>query len=206
MGSSTDKRSNDLRHYVELSDYYISETEVTQELWLAVVGTDSPSRFKGYDLPVENVDWNDCARFMILLNSYFSQYQFNLPTEAQWEFAACGGVSGFKYSGGNDLVNRGWYEGNSGVTTHPVKSLRPNSLGLYDMSGNVAEWCKDFFDDYKEYDQYDPEGPTSGKKNVIRGGAWNSKSSECRTNVRSSQKTKTHTSACGFRIVMKIKK
>ena len=128
-------------HSVTLSSYYIGKTEVTQALWQAVMGS-NPSNFKGSNLPVECVCWNDCQEFIQKLNSLTGR-NFRLPTEAEWEFACRGGNNsrGYKYSGSNNLGSVAWYDDNSGGQTHPVATKAPNELGIYDMSGNVWEWC-----------------------------------------------------------------
>ena len=174
-------------HRVTLSDYYIGETEVTQALWQAVMD-DNPSYFKG-DLqrPVEYVSWNDCQEFIEKLNTLTGQY-FRLPTEAEWEYAARGGnkSKGYKYAGSNDIDDVAWYSANSGSTSHPVKSKTPNELGLYDMSGNVWEWCGDRYyeRDYKSLPQTNPTGPTTGSNRVFRGGSWDYYAKSCRVSYR----------------------
>lgn len=160
-------------HSVTLSDYYIGETEVTQELWQAVMGS-NPSIFTGnMQRPVEVVSWNDCQTFITKLNELTGE-SFTLPTEAQWEYAARGGKStkGYLYSGSNSIADVAWYSGNSSNTTHPVKSKSPNELGLYDMSGNVWEWCADWYGSYSSTSQTNPVGPITGSNRVLRGGSW----------------------------------
>ncbi len=159
-------------HSVTLSSYYIGKTEVTQALWQAVMGS-NPSNFKGADLPVECVSWNDCQEFIKKLNRLTGR-NFRLPTEAEWEFACRGGNNsrGYKYSGSNDIDNVAWYDGNSGDQTHPVGTKAPNELGIYDMSGNVWEWCSDWYADYTSYSQTNPKGSQSGSYRVNRGGSW----------------------------------
>lgn len=162
-------------HQVSLSDYYIGETQVTQALWKAVMG-ENPSEFKrNPNRPVENVSWNDCQRFIEKLNGLTGK-SFHLPTEAQWEFAARGGNlgknKGFKYAGSDILNEVAWYEGNSKGKSHPVAQKDANELGLYDMSGNVWEWCQDWFGDYTDEPQTDPKGPENGSFRVYRGGSW----------------------------------
>lgn len=184
----TKKAEEDERpaHQVTLSTYYIGETEVTQELWKAVMGS-NPSNFKGANLPVEQVNWDDCQTFIRKLNSLTGK-TFRLPTEAEWEFAARGGnkSQGYKYSGSNTLVNVAWYIDNSGNKTHPVKTKSPNELGIYDMSGNVWEWCQDWYGSYSSASQTNPTGPSSGSLRVCRGGSWNNRSSarSCRVSYR----------------------
>lgn len=155
-----------------LSDYFIGETQVTQALWQAVMGS-NPSKFKGDNLPVERVSWNDCQDFIRKLNSLTGQ-TFRLPTEAEWEFAARGGnkTHGYKYSGSNIIKDVAWYDDNSNDKTHDVATKQPNELGLYDMSGNVWEWCSDWDGEYCSIDKKNPQGPTSGSSRVRRGGSW----------------------------------
>ena len=174
-------------HRVTLSDFSIGETEVTQALWLAVMGT-NPSYFTpryGYteDLsrPVETVTWNDCQTFISKLNELTGMH-FRLPTEAEWEFAARGGnkSKGYKYAGSNRIGEVAWYWDNipsqtsrtPGYGTQPVRTKKANELGLYDMSGNVWEWCRDKYGDYSSAAQTNPTGPTSGSLRVRRGGSW----------------------------------
>ncbi|MCI7407838.1 MAG: SUMF1/EgtB/PvdO family nonheme iron enzyme [Bacteroidales bacterium] len=160
-------------HSVTLSDYYIGETEVTQELWEAVMGS-NPSYFEGDNQrPVENVSWNDCQKFIKKLNRLTGK-EFRLPTEAEWEYAARGGKysRGYKYSGSNNADEVAWYDSNSGSKTHPVKTKKDNELGLYDMSGNVWEWCNDWYGGYQSYSQTNPTGPSEGESRVLRGGGW----------------------------------
>lgn len=156
-------------HKVKLSPYYIGQTEVTQELWVAVMG-DNPSLFKGADLPVEHITWDHCKEFISRLNNLTGE-KFRLPTEAEWEFAARGGnlSKDFIYSGSNNLFNVAWFSDNSNGTTHPVATKQPNELGIYDMNGNVEEWCNDFAGDYNSADQTNPTGLSSGEYHSIRG-------------------------------------
>lgn len=166
-------------HEVTLSDYYIGQTEVTQALWKAVMGS-NPSGHKGDNLPVENVSWNDCQEFIQKLNQLTGK-QFRLPTEAEWEYAARGGRKsrGYKYAGGNNIDSVAWYCGNSGGT-HPVATKQANELGVYDMSGNVWEWCSDWYGDYQSSSQSDPQGPSSGSFRVDRGGSYYNDAGYCR--------------------------
>ena len=163
-------------HSVTLSDYYIGETEVTQELWQAVMGS-NPSWFKGDNQrPVERVSWNDCQKFIKKLNQLTGK-EFRLPTEAEWEYAARGGKYSkdyvYKYSGSKNADEVAWYSYNSRGETHPVKTKKANKLGLYDMSGNVWEWCNDWWECYQSNSQTNPTGPSKGERRVLRGGSWN---------------------------------
>jgi len=160
-------------HEVELSTFYIQTTEVTQELWEAVMGK-NPSYFKtSARNPVTHVDWKDCQRFIKKLNSITGK-KYRLPTEAEWEYAARGGnmSRGYVYAGSDDLNKVAWHHYNSGLKTHPVGQLGANELGLYDMSGNVSEWCSDWFGDYESKAQKNPKGSKKGKSRVVRGGSF----------------------------------
>ena len=160
-------------HQVTLTSYMIGETEVTQELWLAVMGT-NPSKHTG-DLqkPVDNVNWNDCQEFIGRLNELTGK-SFRLPTEAEWEYAARGGDKGhgYKYAGSDNIDDVGWISSNAESTTHPVACLQPNELSLYDMTGNVDEWVADYWGDYTSASQTNPTGPENGTDRVYRGGSW----------------------------------
>ena len=171
-------------HSVTLSGYYIGKTEVTQALWKAVMGS-NPSDFKGDDLPVVNVSWDDCQEFIEKLN-YLTGQNFRFPTEAEWEFACRGGNNslGYKYSGSDNIDNVAWYDGNSGDKTHPVATKSANELGIYDMSGNVWEWCCDWYGDYTSGAQTNPKGPGSGSIRVFRGGSWFYSAWCCRSSYR----------------------
>lgn len=171
-------------HSVTLSSYYICKYEVTQALWRAVMGS-NPSYFKGDNLPVEQVSWNDCQTFINRLNSYTGR-NFRLPTEAEWEFAARGGNYSrhYKYSGSNYIGDVAWYVGNRGNRTHPVGTKQANELGLYDMSGNVWEWCSDWYGSYSSYSQSNPTGANSGSYRVKRGGGWFNGAGICRASYR----------------------
>ena len=170
---------------VTLSSFSIGKYEVTQEEWEAVMGK-NPSEFKGAKRPVENVSWDDCQEFIRKLNQLTGK-QFRLPTEAEWEFAARGGnrSSGFIYSGSDNLGSVAWYSDNSNSETHPVGQKQANELGLYDMSGNVYEWCQDWYGDYSSSSQTNPKGPSSGSDRVNRGGSWGDDAGGCLCRVSS---------------------
>ena len=191
-------------HKVTLSDYYIGETQVTQALWKAVMG-DNPSFFKGDDnLPVEKVSWEDIVeRFIPALNRKTGR-TFRLPTEAEWEYAARGGnkSKGYKYSGSDNIDEVAWYDGNSRDKTHPVRGKKANELGLYDMSGNVWEWCHDWYGDYSSGAQTDPKGPDKGSIRVLRGGSWCSGERYCRVSDRDSDAPGDRNDVIGFRLVL----
>ena len=176
-------------HQVTLTDYYIGQTQVTQALWKAVMG-DNPSKFTGDNLPVEQVSWKDCQIFIEKLNSMLSKElggkRFALPTEAQWEYAARGGnqSKGYTYAGSKEIDDVAWCIHNSGKQTHPVAQKRPNELGLYDMSGNVWEWCQDWYGNYSSNAQTNPQGPARGTNRVFRGGSWRYFTEYCRVSYR----------------------
>ena len=223
MGATSEQGSNvtsdeELVHQVTLSDYYIGKYEVRQSEWEVVMGN-NPSYFKGDDLPVEGVSWSDCHEFIERLNA-LTGLSFKLPTEAQWEYAARGGrwSKGYKYSGSNDLEEVGWSWENSGVQvltgewdekkvkknhcqTHPVGEKHPNELGLYDMSGNVWEWCQDWYGYYNRNTQVDSAGPARGSYRVARGGCWFRDAWFCRVSYRNCQTPVHCYSYLGFRLV-----
>lgn len=190
-------------HKVTLSDYYIGQTEVTQALWKAVMGS-NPSDSKGDNLPVEQVSWDDCQVFIQNLNQLTGK-QFRLPTEAEWEYAARGGRKsrGYKYAGGNDIGLVAWYEDNSGNETHPVATKQANELGIYDMSGNVWEWCSDRYGDYQSSSQSDPQGPSSDSIRVGRGGSYYIGARSCRVSGRDFSAPDSRDSGLGLRLSCK---
>ena len=189
-------------HQVTLSTFYIGKYEVTQAEWKAVMGT-NPSHFKGDNLPVEFVSWDDCQEFIRKLNELTGK-QFRLPTEAEWEYAARGGKRsyGAKYAGGGDIGNVAWYKENSNSTTHPVGLKRANELGLYDMTGNVWEWCQDRYGKYSSTSQTNPQGPGSGRDRVLRGGCWGNVARYCRLSGRIYDFPGIRTNGIGLRLVL----
>lgn len=189
-------------HQVTLSPYYIGETPVTQSLWKEVTGK-TRSRFKGDQKPVEYVSWNDCQEFIKKLNQKTGK-KFRLLTEAEWEFAARGGNKSkhTQYSGSNNIDEVAWYVRNSGSETHPVKQKKPNELGIYDMSGNVWEWCQDWYDDYKKDSQTNPTGPSSGSRRVRRGGSWDCDARRCRLSYRGSISPGNTDGGLGLRLAL----
>ena len=183
-------------HQVTLSDYAIGQTEVTQALWEAVMGS-NPSLFTSDpNRPVERVTWDECQEFITRLNALTGK-QFRLPTEAEWEFAARGGnkSQGYKYAGSNNIDEVAWYLDNSYAVgsgspdfgTHIVGTQKANELGLYDMSGNVWEWCQDYYGDYGSEAQFNPTGPETGTNRMRRGGGWDLENASCRVSHRSNR-------------------
>ena len=190
-------------HRVTLTNnYYIGKYEVTQALWQAVMGS-NPSCFKGDDLPVERVSWNDCQDFISKLNSITGK-RFRLPTEAEWEYAARGGKKsrGYQYSGSNTLGDVAWYSDNSGSKTHAVGTKQPNELGIYDMAGNVDEWCQDRYGSYSSSPQTNPTGAASGSDRVTRGCDWFFLAWDCRTSCRGFRASGDRFNYLGLRLVL----
>ena len=208
MGATSEQGSDALDdekpvHSVTLSDYYIGQTEVTQELWEAVMGS-NPSYFTGDNRrPVEKVSWDDCQEFIEKLNRLTGK-NFRLPTEAEWEYAARGGnkSGGYKYSGSDNEVDVAWYCGNSGDETHPVAQKQANELRLYDMSGNVCEWCEDLEGKYLSDSQTNPIGANKGSYRVIRGGSWFDNARSVRVSFRDSSKPSYRYDYVGFRLAL----
>lgn len=172
MGSETGHPDECPVHEVTLSDFEIGKYPVTQAQWVEIMGS-NPSHFKGDDLPVESVSWEDVQLFIEKLNEK-TGLNYRLPSEAEWEYAARGGQlsNGFKYAGSDNLNDVAWYRGNSGSKTHPVGLKASNELGIYDMSGNIYEWCADWYDSYTSDSQTNPIGPLTGDCRVVRVGSW----------------------------------
>lgn len=210
-------------HEVKLSDYYIGETEVTQELWDAVTGMPL-SQFAGNkQLPVESVSWEEVQVFVKMLTKK-TGLKFCLPTEAQWEFAARGGCSsgGFQYAGSDNVDDVAWYGASlrpeestcpdsialgvyvdrERAHTYPVAQKQPNELGIYDMSGNVAEWTADFYAPYTDRKQKNPKGPSYGTQRIFRGGCWYFGEWACRVAQRQGAHEKSHYRNLGFRLAL----
>jgi formylglycine-generating enzyme required for sulfatase activity len=202
---SGDGMENELPvHTVTLDTFYLGRYAVTQAQWLRLTD-ENPSRFEGGDLPVEQVTWDDaCAFARHLTQACDGRYRFDLPTEAQWEFAARSGGKPELYAGGDDIDRLAWYEGNSGGHTQPVGTKSPNGLGVYDMSGNVWEWCRDTFsaDAYARSASHNPVMNTKGPDRVIRGGSWNLDAWSARCARRFSFRADLFGPGLGFRLAM----
>lgn len=197
-------------HSVTLSNYYIGETEVTQALWLAVMGSwpsTAPSSTYGLgdNFPAYCISWDDVQNFITTLNSLTGQ-NFRLPTEAEWEYAARGGNQshGYKYSGSNTVGDVAWYSTNSSSKTHAVKSKLPNELGIYDMSGNVCEWCQDRWGGYSSGSQTNPTGSSTGSHRVFRGGSWGGSARGCRVSYRTHDNPDGRGYGLGFRLALSL--
>jgi formylglycine-generating enzyme required for sulfatase activity len=206
MGSPPDEKGrqdDELQHVVKLTHAFrIGVTEVTQAQWEAVMGYNR-SNFKGADLPVEKVSWRDVVAFCEKLSEKEGK-TYRLPTEAEWEYACRAGATG-AFSGTGNIDDMAWYETNSEEQTHPVTTKKPNAWGLYDMHGNVSEWCSDYYEpDYPEVTVADPTGPTDGKYHVVRGGSWGRFVRSCRCAARSSFPTSYQLKQTGFRVVMEV--
>ena len=199
MGSNSGDSDEKPIHTVTVSSFYMDKTEVTQAEYRKVMGK-NPSKFSGCDdCPVENVSWHDA-------NEYAKKVGKRLPTEAEWEYAARGGnkSKGYRYSGSNTISSVGWYDNNSDWKTHPVAQKQPNELGLYDMSGNVWEWCSDWYgeESYSSSPQNNPQGPNSGEYRVLRGGSWGSLDGSCRVANRNGSDPGSRYYDLGFRLVL----
>ena len=207
MGSTNGEEWEQPVHSVTLSDYYIGETEVTQELWLAVMG-EAPDGCgywtygSGADRPAYWVTWYQSQEFISKLNEMTGR-TFRLPTEAEWEFAARGGnqSKGYVFSGSNDIDDVAWYNLNS-TTTPPVAKKTPNELGLYDMSGSLWEWCSDWASPYSNEAQTNPTGADRGRARVLRGGFWLEGKDNCRVAYRSAANPRDQAPGIGFRLAL----
>ncbi|MFH1915521.1 MAG: SUMF1/EgtB/PvdO family nonheme iron enzyme, partial [Pseudomonadota bacterium] len=202
MGSNDGDSDEKPVHEVCVGGFWLGKYEVTQAEWKALMGS-NPSHFKGDRNPVEMVSWDDAQSFIRKLNSS-GNGRFRLPTEAEWEYAARSGGKNEKYAGGNDVGRVAWYDGNSGRRTHPVGGKAPNGLGLYDMSGNVWEWCEDWYDKdaYSKHANSNPisNNHASGTR-VLRGGCWYSYPSDVRSANRIRSFPGSRSSSFGFRVV-----
>ncbi|MCL2131340.1 MAG: SUMF1/EgtB/PvdO family nonheme iron enzyme [Lentimicrobiaceae bacterium] len=206
MGCTFDECWDDGRelptHQVTLSSFKIAKCLVTQKQWISIMGK-NPSQFKGDDLPVEMVSWEDVQTFIQKLNIITGKH-YRLPTEAEWEYAARGGNKsrGYKYSGGSDLNTVAWYWGNSGNQTHPVGTKMANELEIYDMTGNVWEWCQDRYGSYNNSPVTNPQGPNYGINRVLRGGCWHSATTFCRISDRTGAIPSYRGNNSGFRLAL----
>jgi len=209
------------QHYVTLTQsYYMQTTEVTQGQWLAVMGGTNPSHFSscGMDCPVEEVSWNDAQNFIDALNAREHRINchttpntcYHLPTEAQWEYAARAGTVTAFYNGeitgqcdsNSNLDKIGWYSHNSDSKTHPVAQKLANSFGLYDMAGNVEEWCRDRYNNYPDGPVTNPTGTASGTYRVFRGGGWRDCAGSARSANRGAGLPSVSTHYLGFRLAL----
>ncbi len=205
MGSSSGDSNERPVHSVTLSSFSIGKYEVTQAQWKAVM-ENNPSSFRGCDnCPVESVSWNDVQEFIRKLNAQTGK-NYRLPTEAEWEFAAKGGKQsrGYTYSGSSNVGSVAWYYDNSQSKTHAVGGKQANELGIYDMSGNVWEWCSDWYGNYNSYNETNPTGASSGQNRVLRGGSWYIIADYCHTAIRNWYGPGGRDSSIGFRLVLPV--
>ena len=194
-------------HEVTLSDFYIGKYEVTQKFWQEIMGSNPSKASKDCDdCPVEYVSWNDLQGFLTKLNAQKPGRNYCLPTEAEWEYAARGGSQskGYLYAGSNDIGMVAWYSGNSGSKTQPVGKRKANELGLYDMSGNVCEWCSDRKGAYSAESQTNPTSPGSGSDRVFRGGSWYFIPQYCRVAFRGYNPPGSRGDLLGFRLARSL--
>ena len=203
MGSNYTQDFDSPIHTVTLSDFYMGKCEVTQAQWAAIMD-ENYSYFRGDNQPVESISWNEIQEFLILLNSRTGK-KYRLPTDAEWEYAARGGIKskGFIFSGSNTLTDVAWYETNSGIT-HAVGTKLSNELGLYDMTGNVYEWCNDWYDRFSTNAQTNPTGPSTGVVRINRGGGWSSDPSNSRILRRNFNYPGDRNLGLGFRLSYSI--
>ena len=207
MGNNFGKKDAKPAHTVKLNDFYIGKHEVTQRLWQQVVGIEKDKKLDCLDCPVYDVSYENIEFFLSKLNQLTNK-NYRLPTEAEWEYAASGGKESkdYKYCGSNNLDEVAWNVANSDMKTHPVGLLKPNELGLYDMSGNVWELCSDWYAKsfYKTSPTNNPNNTTKSSNHVVRGGSWRSGEERCRVRSRNKDIRDHHISNCGFRLVMEI--
>ena len=224
MGSTDERHDENPVHTVRVSSFYMCDHEVTQKEYRDVMGT-NPSKFSGDNLPVERVSWYNAVEYCNKLSikegltpcytingssttCNFNANGYRLPTESEWEYAARGGKksNGYTYAGSNSVGNVAWYDDNSGSQTHNVKTKAPNELGLYDMSGNVWEWCWDWYGNYSSGSQTNPSGSSSGSYRVERGGSWYSYPSNGRVAFRYYDSPSRKYNNLGFRVVRSASK
>ncbi|MGD2009870.1 MAG: formylglycine-generating enzyme family protein [Desulfobacterales bacterium] len=196
------------RHIVKFSKtFFIGKYEVTQAQWSAIMDN-NPSEFKDDRRPVERVSWNDVQAFIHKLNNIEETNKYRLPTEAEWEYAArADSESSYTFGSDTNILSQyAWYRNNSGGETHPVGQLNPNAWGLYDMHGNVHEWCQDWFDRkyYSQSPSNAPSGPLTGLAKALRGGDWGSEDWYCRCASRSLSSPDRRSDRLGFRLIRMV--
>lgn len=197
---------NPLFHKVSISSFRICKYTVTQNEWNRLMGN-NPSEFIGSNRPVTNVSWFDCQEFIEKINKITdNRRHFRLPTEAEWEYAARGGnkSKGYIFAGSNNLEQVAWTDLNSGGKTHDVGTKQPNELGLYDMTGNIWEWCNDWYEEYDLAYKKDPQGAAGGTERIFRGGAYDNFEWDCPVGQRSFNRPLTRTNGLGFRLVVDV--
>jgi TonB family protein len=207
MGSNLGEVNEQPVHEVTLSSFFIGKYEVTQKQWVAIVGNNPSGKKNCEDCPVEQVSWDNIQLFLEKLNAQTGK-NYRLPTEAEWEFAARGGVNskGVEFSGSNNIDSVGWYFNNSRKEGAAVGQKRGNELGIFDMSGNVWEWCSDWFGEYKNDAEENPMGVASGNWKIVRGGAWNNTPRLCSVHKRNWLNKDLGSPDIGFRLVLDVEK
>ncbi|MBX3239213.1 MAG: formylglycine-generating enzyme family protein [Chitinophagaceae bacterium] len=203
MGDNMGEIDEKPAHEVVINGFAISKYQVTQRQWGVIMGNyESDYKICG-ECPIDNISWRDAQEFIRRLNLITGKH-YTLPTEAEWEFAAKGGKDGkgYRFSGSDNIDEVGWHAGNSERHPHPVGEKEPNELGLYDMTGNMWEWCQDRYTKfyYEENIKYSPEGPSEGSGRVRRGGSWFTSARNCRTSARSSVKEDYKDNSITFRL------
>ncbi len=223
MGSNDRLETEKPEHMVRITSFYINKYAVTQKEWIAIMGS-NPSELDGEFLPIDNISWYDAVVFCnkrSVAEGFTPCYIINgeevtcnwevngyrLPTEAEWEFAMRGGnhSQGYEFSGSNDINEVAWYADNSGWTAHPIGLKKENELGLFDMSGNIYEWCWDIYGPYTGEDKKNPKGPEEGPNRVFRGGSWSSKKDYCTVSNRYYDNAANQMFNIGLRLVRTIK-
>lgn len=205
MGSNTGDSDEKPVHYVTLSAYNIGKYEVTRAQWMEIMGYKPNFGRVCENCPVDAVSWNDIQKYLQKLNSKTGK-SYRLPTEAEWEYAARGGMfdNGYSYIGSSGLSSMAWFSENSSGYTHEVGSRLANELGIYDMLGNVSEWCSDWYGVYSERKASNPKGPPKGANHVLRGGSWNDSERSCRETDRYWMNSDDRYVFCGFRLVLPV--
>ena len=197
-------------HKVSLSDFYLSKVTITQKQWATIMGENplwSEEYGKGDDYPANFISYKQAQQFISLLNKY-SGLEFRMPTEAEWEYAACGGKHSHEYlfCGSNNANEVAWHNGNSNGRMHVIETLSPNELGLYNMSGNVWEWCSDWYGSYTSNTENNPTGPSTGTKRVVRGGSFTYEAKYCRCKTRNCLPEANQSVAVGLRLAINANK
>jgi len=205
MGSNSGDVDEKPLHYVSLSSFSIAKFEVTQAQYQAVMGINSSIFSDCENCPVDNVSWNDVQVFIQKLNTQTGR-SYRLPTEAEWDYAAKGGkkCKAYSYSGSHDINASAWHNLNSERKSHPVGLKMANELGLHDMSGNVWEWCSDFYGPYNNFLETNPTGSANGSQHVFRGGSWHFAQEHCRISNRLGSNSDLKAIDGGFRLVLPI--
>jgi formylglycine-generating enzyme required for sulfatase activity len=205
IGSYSGQPDEKPTHSVSLKSFYISIFEITQSQWKEIMGVNPSYFYECGNCPVEQVSWNDVQQYIQKLAALTGK-NYRLPTEAEWEYASRGGnkTQGYEFSGSAIIGIVSWCFDNSKSGTHEVGSKRPNELGIYDMSGNVWEWCSDWYSQYKTGSEINPKGPSTGQFKIVRGGSWSNEAADSRNSGRHKYDVATKVNNCGFRLVIPV--